>query len=259
MARKTKEDAAITREQLLDAAERVFRQRGVARSSLAEVAAAAGVTRGAVYWHFRDKADLCAAMCERAMLPLETMLSDASAATHEDPLRTLRELAVAALTHLARDPRTQAVFEVFLHEGEHTPGIPSIGERKERERRHCLGHVERVMQQAVAARQLPQDADTALAAQAMHAYIGGIMNAWVQDRDAYDLATCAPALVDAIIAGLRAAPPRRAARSRERRGRVAQTQASAAATARAKVSAQAVKATLPKSRPVRARNTLDEA
>ena len=62
MARRTKEEAAITREQLLDAAERVFRERGVAGSSLAEVASAAGVTRGAVYWHFRDKADLFAAM-----------------------------------------------------------------------------------------------------------------------------------------------------------------------------------------------------
>src|SRR5580765_4407540 len=104
MARRTKEDAAITREQLLDAAETVFRRRGIARSSLAEVAAAAGVTRGAVYWHFRDKADLCAAMCERALLPMEMMLSDAGAATHDDPLGTLRTLAITALTRLASDP-----------------------------------------------------------------------------------------------------------------------------------------------------------
>ena len=54
MVRRTKEAAAITREQLLDAAERVFRERGVAGSSLAQIAAEAGVTRGAVYWHFRD-------------------------------------------------------------------------------------------------------------------------------------------------------------------------------------------------------------
>lgn len=208
MARKTKEDAAITREQLLDAAEKVFRQRGVARSSLAEVAAAAGVTRGAVYWHFRDKADLCSAMCERAMLPLEMMLSDAGAATHDDPLGTLRELALAALTRLASDPRAQAVFEVMLHEGERTAVIPSMVERKQRERRHCLVHVERVMRQAVAAKQLPDDTDTSLATQALHAYIGGIMNNWVLDPSAYDLASSAPSLVDAIIAGLRAAPPR---------------------------------------------------
>jgi TetR/AcrR family acrAB operon transcriptional repressor len=259
MARKTKEDAAITREQLLDAAERVFRQRGVARSSLAEVASAAGVTRGAVYWHFRDKADLCAAMCERAMLPLETMLSDAGATTHDDPLRTLRELAVAALTHLARDPRTQAVFEVFLHESDHAPGVPSIAERKERERRHCLGHVERVLQQAVAARQLPDDADTALAAQAMHAYIGGIMNAWVQDTNAYDLEACAPALVDAIIAGLRAAPPLRVVSPRERRARIVSPTAAAVGPSRAKVASSAEKTTTRKARWLRARTPLDEA
>ena len=68
MARRTKEDAATTRELLLDAAEREFCERGASRTSLAEVASAAGVTRGAVYWHFRDKSDLFSAMCARAVL-----------------------------------------------------------------------------------------------------------------------------------------------------------------------------------------------
>ncbi len=102
VARRTKEEAAVTREQLLDAAERVFRERGVAGSTLAEVAAAAGVTRGAVYWHFRDKADLYAAMCERATLPLETMVEDAGATVHADPMAALRELALTALLAACR-------------------------------------------------------------------------------------------------------------------------------------------------------------
>src|SRR5512140_3424665 len=97
MVRRTKEAAAATREQLLDAAERVFRERGVTRTSLAEIATAAGVTRGAVYWHFRDKADLFFAMCERATLPLEESLERAGTATHADPLAALRTLAVDAL------------------------------------------------------------------------------------------------------------------------------------------------------------------
>jgi TetR/AcrR family acrAB operon transcriptional repressor len=208
MARRTKEDAAITREQLLDAAETVFRQRGVARSSLAEVAAAAGVTRGAVYWHFRDKADLCAAMCERALLPLEMSLRDAGAADHDDPLQVLRELALAALTRLATDPRSQAVFEVMLHESAESVEMAAIAERKQRERRQCLLHVERVVRQAVACGQLPEDTDASLAARALHAYIGGIMQDWVLDPAAYDLAASAAGLVDAIVAGLRVAPPR---------------------------------------------------
>jgi TetR/AcrR family acrAB operon transcriptional repressor len=58
MARRTKEEALETREQVLDAAELVFRERGVGHASLAEVADAAGVTRGAIYHHFASKAEL---------------------------------------------------------------------------------------------------------------------------------------------------------------------------------------------------------
>lgn len=55
MARRTKEDAEKTREALLDAAERVFLRRGVSTSTLNEIAKEAGLTRGALYWHFEDR------------------------------------------------------------------------------------------------------------------------------------------------------------------------------------------------------------
>src|SRR5687768_7926109 len=56
--RRTKEDAAATRAAVLDASLRVFSRKGYAATRLEEVAAEAGVTRGAVYWHFADKAEL---------------------------------------------------------------------------------------------------------------------------------------------------------------------------------------------------------
>ena len=65
-----------------------------------------------------------------------------------------------------------------------------------------------MLQQAVSGGQLPGDTDTPLAAQALHAYIGGLMNSWVLDPAAHDLACSAPALVDTFFAGLRSAPPR---------------------------------------------------
>jgi TetR/AcrR family transcriptional regulator, acrAB operon repressor len=208
VARRTKEAAAITREQLLDAAEHVFRERGVAGSSLAEVAAEAGVTRGAVYWHFRDKADLYEAMCERATLPLETMLANAGATVHADPMAALRELALTALQRLAGDPRSQAVFEVMFHGSDRCTELGRATERKQRERRHCFLQVERILAQAAQIGQLPADTDVPLAAQALHAYIVGIMHEWVLDPDAFDLERAAAPLIDAMLAGLRAAPPR---------------------------------------------------
>ncbi|MET0917162.1 MAG: TetR family transcriptional regulator [Burkholderiales bacterium] len=209
MARRTKSEAAITREQLLDAAERVFRERGVTRTSLAEVAASAGVTRGAVYWHFRDKADLFDAMCERATLPLEQALTRAGTMVLGDPLAALRTLAIDALTRLATDPRTQAVFEVVFHKCELTGELGPIATRRDRERCDCLTHVDSIVARAVEAGQLPADTDTRLAALALHAYMGGIMREWVLDPTAFDLAHAAPALIDTLLAGLRVAPPRR--------------------------------------------------
>ena len=216
MVRKTKVQAAITREQLLDAAEQVFREHGVTKTSLTEVAQAAGVTRGAVYWHFKDKADLFAAMCERATLPLDTMLTAAGGRMHDDPLGTIRILAVEALGRLATDPRVQTVFEVIFHKAELTGELAEIAGRQERDRCTCLSSIETILDQAVRAGQLPEDTDTALATRALHACVSGVMREWVLDKKAYDLATRAPALIDMIVAGLVTNPPRRSGRIRPR-------------------------------------------
>jgi hypothetical protein len=40
----------------------VFLERGVSRATLDEIARAAGVTRGAIYWHFRDKLEIFVAL-----------------------------------------------------------------------------------------------------------------------------------------------------------------------------------------------------
>ena len=71
MVRRTKEEALETRDRILDTAEQVFSERGVARTSLADIADAAGVTRGAIYWHFKNKGDLFSAMLDRVALPME--------------------------------------------------------------------------------------------------------------------------------------------------------------------------------------------
>ena len=208
MARKTKEDAAITREHLLDAAERIFRENGVTRTSLAEVAAAAGVTRGAVYWHFKDKAALFTAMCDRATLPLDTMLDAARGKASDDPLGALRRLMSGALLHLARDGRTQAVFEIIFNKTEMSGELGAVVNRRDRERCDCLLVVENLVEQAVACAALPPDTDTRLASQLLNACMSGLMREWVTDPQAFDLAKSAPQFVESIIAGIVARPPR---------------------------------------------------
>ena len=208
MARRTKEEALATRERLLDAAENLFREQGVTRTSLAEVATAAGMTRGAVYWHFKDKADLFRAMCDRATLPLETQFEHGTRDVAANPLRVLRDLSIAALTSLAQDSRAQNVFEIVFHKSELVDELAGLATSHRQERCVCLAQIEDIVRSAAAAGQLPEDIDAALATQALHALMVGIMHEWVLDPSAYDLAQAAPAFIDMFIAGMQANPPR---------------------------------------------------
>src|SRR4029453_16190624 len=162
MARATKTEAGESPQKLLDAAADVFRERGVAHSTLAEVAAAAGVTRGAVYWHFRDKAHLFDALCAREPLPMEAMLACAGEVRQQDPLGALRTLAVNGLVRLATNARTQAVFDVIFHKCEFAAEFASVAGRRHATDTGCLANVERLLKQAVDARQLPGNTDTEL-------------------------------------------------------------------------------------------------
>ena len=208
MVRRTRVEAAATREQLLDAAERVFRDHGVTRTSLAEIAAEAGVTRGAVYWHFRDKADLFAAMCERATSPMDMLAEQARESKETSPLASLRALCVDTLLHLGGDDRARAVLEIVFHKSELSGELASAGERHDRDCHYARVCVETVVRRAIEQGELPADTDATLAVHAIYAYITGIMHEWTLEPSAYDLRASAPALVDTFLAGLRAHPPR---------------------------------------------------
>ena len=123
---------------------------------------------------------------------------------------------LAAFARLADDPRTQAVFDVVVHKTELTGEMAAIAGQQERNRGDCQAGVEAMLEHAVSIGQLPFDTDTMLAARFLHAFVSGIMREWIVDQVAYDLAARAPCLVDTMLAGLVANPPRRSHRVRPR-------------------------------------------
>ena len=208
MARRTKEEALETREQLLDAAERVFLERGVGHASLAEVADAAGVTRGAIYHHFDSKAELFEAMVERAEMPIDAAFESA-AASDDDPLDSLGKRTLNALLQLASSSRVRRVFEVVFLRCEYTDELATVEQRHLREREQCLYLCGSLLDKAVELGQLPRDTDTRMASHLLYALIGGLMRDWVQAPKSFDLKAAAPQLITLFMAGLRSAPPRK--------------------------------------------------
>ncbi|MDS1036902.1 TetR family transcriptional regulator [Klebsiella pneumoniae] len=97
MARKTKQQARETRQLILDVALRLFSQQGVSSTSLATIAKAAGVTRGAIYWHFKNKSDLFNEIWELSDASISDLEIEYRAKFPNDPLQTLKECIAAKL------------------------------------------------------------------------------------------------------------------------------------------------------------------
>ncbi|MBC7404770.1 MAG: TetR family transcriptional regulator [Cytophaga sp.] len=206
MARKTKEEAQETYIALLDAAEQVFSEKGVTRTTLNDVAIAAGMTRGAIYWHFKDKTALFKAMCDRAFLPMDALLNEIVNAPGKDPLVALRQMTIHFLKHVACDQRQRKVFDIIFHRCEKTEDMAFFALEQEK-RAECLSQMESILCDAVTQGKLPAKTDTSIAMFAIHSYVIGVIHEWLIDPTAYDLDMQAENMIDMFLAGLIACPP----------------------------------------------------
>ncbi len=201
MVRRTKTEALATRNSLLDAAEHLFQARGVSRTSLNGIATEAGTTRGAIYWHFKDKADLFNAMIERVTLPLECSLADTTRAAGH-PLLALRETMINALRQMASDEQTRRVFEVATHKVEYVPEMRAVRDRHLRVRNECMAMTEAVLEEAARHEQVALGIPLRTAALGLHVMVDGLIQNWLLDPQAFDLVQSGRDAVDAYLAGL---------------------------------------------------------
>lgn len=202
MVRRTKKDAEATRNHLLDAAETVFNEKGVLRTSLAEVAQMAGVTRGAIYWHFKNKADLFHAMLERVKMPMDEMIDQLSIEQSSSPMAFLRGAALSVLHRVATDAQTRRVFDIVIHKCELVDEMAVARERHLESRAVCLTQIEECVCAAIAQGVLPKKLDPHSAAIGLHSLIDGLISNWVLHPDSFSLSKEAEKLIDFYLAGL---------------------------------------------------------
>jgi TetR/AcrR family acrAB operon transcriptional repressor len=202
LVRRTKEEALETRFSLLDAAELLFQRQGVSRTSLKDIASQAGTSRGAIYWHFKDKADLFNAMMERVTLPLEKVFENLDQNEQEDTLSHLRQVMQGTLHLIANDERTRRVLEVATHKVEYIDELRSVRLRHIAVRDIFLGEMENGLKQAATEQSLVMPVTNAEAAQGLHALTDGLIHNWLLDPPMFGLAEKGSRLIDIYLTGL---------------------------------------------------------
>lgn len=190
-----------TRNRILDCAERVFGERGVSRTSLQDVAEAAGVTRGAIYWHFQDKADLFSAMLDRVCLPIEDSISGWDAALADDPLGALRKSLQTLFARVSHDDRARRVFEIATHKVEYVDELTAVRERRMKSCADYLALTERALRAAKAQGSCHSTASPKAVAIGLHALVDGLIANWTLDSAAFNLERVGRIAVDNYLAG----------------------------------------------------------
>ncbi len=127
--RRTKEEAEQTRQAILDAAEALFLTNGVARTSLEMIARECGVTRGAVYWHFQNKAHLFHEMLSQIRIPADELTERLRVDGEEDSLQRLFKLCIEGMEKFTKPGREQRVMTIMLHRCEFTEELREAEER----------------------------------------------------------------------------------------------------------------------------------
>ncbi|MGG5290683.1 TetR family transcriptional regulator [Pseudomonas shirazensis] len=206
MVRRTKEEAQETRAQIVAAAERAFYKRGVARTTLADIAQQAGVTRGAIYWHFSNKAELVQALLDSVHESHDHLARASESEDELDPLGCMRTLLLQVLNDLVLDARTRRINEILHHKCEFTDEMCEIRQQRQGAIADCHQSIVLALGNAVRREQLPADLLVDHAAIAIFAYIDGLIGRWLLLPDSFDLLGNAERWVDTGLDMLRLSP-----------------------------------------------------
>lgn len=198
--RRSKEDSEQTRTAILDAAERMFCEKGYAAATVESISRAAGLTRGAFYWHFRDKAEVLAALHGRTFLPQEKILTSAIAPDTPDPLDCLFMAALEALRSFEVNECEQRIFRIMSDLTIEQDGREALA-RIHAEMRALIGTV---MRRAQANGTLNPAVTVAEAELYITVTIGGLLAEWLTSGKSFPLALSGERLLRHLMTLLRA-------------------------------------------------------
>ncbi len=203
MARRTKEEALKTREAILDAAVQVFLVRGVSRTTLANIAKKAGVTRGAIYWHFKNKEDLLSALWGQLLLPFEPIKQAIGNPDEPDPLGKLQQTHIAFFKSLKENPRLLQLYQIMFSKCETVENTGTL--HLYRVNCHIEGqrNIEKILRNAIIQGQLPTNLNVRLGSIATISFIDGLITNWIMFPDLLDVEQEIPTILNRLIQMLR--------------------------------------------------------
>lgn len=198
--RRTKEDAEKTKIAILEAAETLFLQKGVSRTSLEEIARKAGLTRGAVYWHFKNKAHLITELLGQVCLPLDQMV-DQLVSLKLDSVNKLYQLCSYLVGEMNFTEKSN-IFVILLRRCEFTEDLVELEQSTNKMINDMIGQFILLLNEPDSLSRLRPDITSESAAHMIHVMLVGMLSDWARRRWDANIKYQPQKMIDVLFQGL---------------------------------------------------------
>ncbi len=204
--RRSKEDSLKTRELIVHTARAEFARRGVSQTTMEHIASAAGLTRGAIYGHFKDKSDLFSCMREQLHLPMIDRIVAEITPQHDDPLAGVATYLKGVVGAMAGCGETSEALLIMNFKCEYVNDLERDMQRQVSRCRELTETLEKAYRRAARNQQLREGISPSLAALDTCAFLLGVVRLWLLDGQGDLIKARVGKLIDAHIDGLRSTP-----------------------------------------------------
>ncbi|WP_313321288.1 TetR family transcriptional regulator [Stenotrophomonas sp.] len=198
MARRTKEEALATREGILDAALACFHENGVSGTSLAAIGERAGYSRGAVYWHFKNKTEVLEAMINRERVPFIKRLRRTYSPQRNTPILDLRSAMLVSVSELANEPHLRDMMEIMLRNDLSTES-QAMQRLQHDSIEEEMAIFRRALERARELGQLRDGVDSSVVARILHAGMTGVLYSAMLEPCQFGLERDSREMMDALL------------------------------------------------------------
>ncbi len=199
--KRTKEEAALTRQAVLEAALKVFARKGFAQTGLEEVAKEAGFTRGAVYWHFGNKYEMFQAVLqecyERAGVRINRVLD-----SDQRPFEKIRQLMREIFLIISNEEEFSVIEELQKFKFEKRKELKDLYNWHLEIVKTMRGMIKDLIQEGIAVGDFDSTLDPDITTLALISYIAGMKSAWLSGIRDISIAENAGKLADIFINGI---------------------------------------------------------
>ena len=194
--RRTKEDAEQTRDNLLKSAVQIFSEKGVARTTLEEIAKGAGVTRGAIYWHFDSKTQIFEALHESMHRPFLDAISEGLEKDHPEPIEQLRNLWIKLFLDLEHDEQRKQALILFMRKCNYSGDLAPYKEQHRKKQEESMQVFHDYFEKMKKAGKLSAETNSRLLMEGMFCFMKGLLIEYLDEPDGFEIKTRGSELIE---------------------------------------------------------------